>query len=272
MLARLGFLMTSTALNAVGGAAPASLLLDLIASATAAYSLRKLRTAYGGKACNVTRASDSATQDIGFSGNDFDVAGFNTFIAASSGSVNKWYDQSGNGNDLTVSASAPTINLTGLNGHPTSVFVSTTILNHASTPTLAQPFTVNAVAERTSNFTGYNGIIGDDSGGLFALYFNSSPNGAVIYATGSISGAATCSDSIAHSLIALFNGATSVITVDGTGTSVSTGAGSFFGLRLGVENGGLTGNLSEAMYFASQLSVGDMTTLTANQRAYWGTP
>ena len=43
-----------------------ALLDQLSAPSSAAYSLRKLRTAYLGAAVNVRRSSDSATQDIGF--------------------------------------------------------------------------------------------------------------------------------------------------------------------------------------------------------------
>jgi hypothetical protein len=74
-----------------GGAAP-SLLLDLY-PATAAYSLRKLRTAYTGNAIRVRRTTDNVEQDIGFSGVDFDLAAFNSFINAGAGMITKVYNQ-----------------------------------------------------------------------------------------------------------------------------------------------------------------------------------
>lgn len=76
--------------------AGATLLLDLY-PATAAYSLRKLRTAYAGSAIRVRRSSDNAEQDIGFVGNDLDTASLLTFVGVGNGFVVTWYDQSGSG-------------------------------------------------------------------------------------------------------------------------------------------------------------------------------
>lgn len=67
---------------AVTQSVPASLLLDQVTGAAAAYSLRKLRNAYTGSAVRVRRSSDNSEQDIGFSGNDFDTATFSSFVGA----------------------------------------------------------------------------------------------------------------------------------------------------------------------------------------------
>lgn len=77
--------------------------LDSITGATAAYSLRKLRSAYAGSAVQLRRASDGALQNIGFTPNgNFDKASALSFIGASSATVQKWYDQI-NSNDLSQS-------------------------------------------------------------------------------------------------------------------------------------------------------------------------
>jgi hypothetical protein len=73
-----------------------SLPLDLVTGAAAGYSTRKLRTAYAGSAVNVRRDSDSTNQDIGFTGNSFNVTAFTTFIGAGNGFNADFYDQSGN--------------------------------------------------------------------------------------------------------------------------------------------------------------------------------
>lgn len=83
----------------------AGLLLDTY-PAEAAYSLRKLRTAYSGSAIRVRRSSDNSEQDIGFDGNDFDSTDLETFCGANDGFVVTWYDQSGNGNDITNATQA----------------------------------------------------------------------------------------------------------------------------------------------------------------------
>ena len=56
-------------------------LLDSISGASAAYSLRKLRSAYSGSAIRVVRPSDSSEQDIGFSPNgDLDIDSLKSFL------------------------------------------------------------------------------------------------------------------------------------------------------------------------------------------------
>jgi hypothetical protein len=77
------------------------LLLDLYPGASAAYSTRKLDQNYTGYALQVRRISDNATQDIGFVNNEFDVVAYTTFTSGTSGRVSIWYDQSGNGRNLT---------------------------------------------------------------------------------------------------------------------------------------------------------------------------
>lgn len=88
-----------------GAAAPVALILDLF-PATAAYSLRKLRTAYTGADIRVRRSSDNAEQDIGFVNNDLDTASLLTFVGAGNGFVTTWYDQQGSNNLTQATSSA----------------------------------------------------------------------------------------------------------------------------------------------------------------------
>ena len=106
-------------------------LLDLYPSAAAAYSVRKLRSAYTGFCLQITRPSDFATLDIGFVNNVVDTTAITTFVGAQNGYVIKWYDQSGNGNNASVfsavSTNNPKIVLSGTlitqNGKPSLNFV-----------------------------------------------------------------------------------------------------------------------------------------------------
>jgi hypothetical protein len=85
----------------IPGQSNTPLLLDLYPDASAAYSVRKLRTAYAGAALRVRRSSDNSEQDIGFVGEDLDTASLLSFVGAGDGFVVTWYDQSGNGNNAT---------------------------------------------------------------------------------------------------------------------------------------------------------------------------
>lgn len=79
-----------------------SYLLDTYTGAAAAYSLRKLRSAYTGAAIRVRRASDNTSQDIGFNGSGgLDTTSLTSFIGSSDAFVAIWYDQSGRSNDIT---------------------------------------------------------------------------------------------------------------------------------------------------------------------------
>jgi hypothetical protein len=68
----------------------------------AAYSVRKLRTAYAGSAFRVRRDSDDTEQDIGFdTDGNLDESALTTFVGANNGLIVTWYDQTTNGNNAT---------------------------------------------------------------------------------------------------------------------------------------------------------------------------
>lgn len=82
---------------------PVDLLLDTYNNADVACGLVKLDKDYAGSCIRVRRSSDDAEQDIGFSGDSLDTSALTSFVGANTGYVTKWYDQSGNGNDLAES-------------------------------------------------------------------------------------------------------------------------------------------------------------------------
>lgn len=103
-------------------------LLDLYPSAAAAYSVRKLRSAYTGSAIRVRRSSDNTEQDIGFVNNVLDTSSLTTFCGSGNGFVTTWYDQSGNARNATqtTAANQPQIVSGGsvltINSKPCTVF------------------------------------------------------------------------------------------------------------------------------------------------------
>jgi hypothetical protein len=72
---------------------------------TAAYSLRKLNPKQV-NCIRVRRSSDNTEQDIGFVWNRLDTASLLSFVGAGNGFVTTWYDQSGNGYNITQGAAA----------------------------------------------------------------------------------------------------------------------------------------------------------------------
>ncbi len=92
----------------------AALLLDTYPGAAAAYSLRKLRTAYTGSCIRVYKQINGSQIDIGFVNNVLDTTTLLTFAGGNDLQVLTWYDQSGNGNNLTASPAAPKIVIAGV--------------------------------------------------------------------------------------------------------------------------------------------------------------
>jgi hemin uptake protein HemP len=82
-------------------------LLDTYPNAAAAYSLRKLRSAYTGNAIRVRRSNDNSEQDIGFVFfGQLDTVALLSFVGANNGFVVTWYDQSGNNRNATQTTQA----------------------------------------------------------------------------------------------------------------------------------------------------------------------
>jgi hypothetical protein len=82
-------------------------LLDKVRNASAAYSVRKLRNAYAGYAMTVRRTSPAGSTNIGYlNGGDLDTASLLSYCASTDCFVSTWYDQSGNGKNLTQTTEA----------------------------------------------------------------------------------------------------------------------------------------------------------------------
>jgi len=94
-----------------GGSIPsAPLPFDVISGARAGYSTRKIRSAYNGLCMNV-RDGNNVIHNVGFdSFGKLDIATIETIAQNAGGTsdvtVSTWFDQSGNGNDLTMPAVA----------------------------------------------------------------------------------------------------------------------------------------------------------------------
>lgn len=79
-------------------------VLDTYTNAAAAYSLRLLRVPYTGSAIRVRRSSDNTESDIGFNSlGALDTVSLLSFCGVGNGFVVTWYDQSGNGLNVTQS-------------------------------------------------------------------------------------------------------------------------------------------------------------------------
>lgn len=108
------------------------LLLDLYPNASVAYSLRYLSSNYTGDVILVRRSSDDAEQ--GFIPEEILDGTLETWVGAGNGFIKTWYDQSGNGRNVTQTTNSlqPAIILSGTlitaNDLPGIWFTGTTYL------------------------------------------------------------------------------------------------------------------------------------------------
>ena len=154
---------SSFAVSSNTTAAVGSPILDqLTATATAAYSTRRLKGAYAGNAMRVRRSSDNAEQDIGFaSDGTLNQAALLSFVGSGSGYVSIWYDQVGGKNlTQTITAYQPTIAVSGavykIGGTPTLYHdLSNDGMGYGGSVYLnSNPLTVNVVTGSNSNNNG----------------------------------------------------------------------------------------------------------------------
>jgi len=281
MIVKPGRLLDSDLVAFSSGAA-APLLLDTLPGATFAYSTRLLRNAYAGKCMNVRRSSDSATQDIGFDGSgNFDAAAFNSFVGGGNGFCAKWYDQSGNGNDVAqpTAAQQSQIVLSVQNGHPIirMTITGTSGLTSSATVLVSQPFVGACVSSRRDTTNQYTAIYSDVQGGgphgaWFGFVNTASKVEALSINQVQYSGV---TENAFHSMVALFSGASATVNVDGGEVSgaLSSGAGwlnSAIYIGWDPPSGDHGDNdIGEVIVWPSSVS---RTTIITNLRAYWGTP
>jgi hypothetical protein len=270
--------------------AAAALPLDTL-TASAAFSVRKLRTAYAGQCLRVRRNNDNAEQDVGFTAaGGLDTTALLAFVGANSGFVTAWYDQSGNGRNVAMSTAGfqPRIVNSGTldtdGGLPNIVFIPTNFLAFGSYASWLQQdtTTINAVGKRTGGnangcMVGYSTTTGPTGNQLrFSTSvhqigrFNGSTFAAVTGSTnvGTARAIATATIDGARSALLYSNG-----TVQGSAVTLpvlSANSDLRVGILVTAQSVDLTGAISEVVVFPSVLSTADRNTVERNQGAFYG--
>ncbi|MFY7885110.1 MAG: arabinofuranosidase catalytic domain-containing protein, partial [Dolichospermum sp.] len=270
-------------------------------TATNAYSVRKLTTAYTGFAIQVRRSSDNITQNIGFTtAGDLDTASLKTFVGSNSGFVSIWYDQSGNGNNATNTnnASQPSIVINGvinrlkLNGNKPTITAATATnsLSFAVSPNITgNGLTANAVATMQGATPAFGRLVSlsngsttnDFNNNLYtsAIIRNNADNQVMLYRN---------FNTLSRAAIALNAGTVITSTINGADYSIYANnmflAGSLFpalNTNLGISFGrifnhtnngdattGWVGSASEVLLFATPLNTTDRQSMEASQVSY----
>lgn len=248
-------------------------------SPTAAFSMRRLRTAYTGSAIRVRRSSDDAQTDIGFTTTgDLDTVALLAFVGAGSGFVPVWYDQSGNERNVSQPNPGfqPRIVSAGVyNGEAdfrAAANASAGRLLFAALLNLETfPYTVNAVMRQVSNSVSM--VLGNNAGSI--QFFRVDGQATARFTPGVQYGSTF--NATNHVVLTQTNSSLSAATGWANGASVgstTTAAGQ------GVSTNGIgawSGNVSnfalrEIIVFASALSATDRQALERNQGLAYGIP
>ena len=132
-----------------GNGAPA--ILDLYSGATAAYSVRLLKSTYVGKCLRIRRTSDFNEMDFGFVGGYLDLAAVTAFVGLNSGFVVKWYNQLGNSSfDILQTTNSKQPRLTNVVG--TVNLVNGKAAIHFNAANLQNLITAGTVQPQTGDF------------------------------------------------------------------------------------------------------------------------
>lgn len=262
----------------------AAFLLDTYTGAAAAYSVRRLNSAYTGACMRVRRSSDNTEQDIGFDSNgDLDTAAIATFVGSgNTGFVRTWYDQSqsggtGSGNDATdsIAVNQPTVyNGTAVptvNGKPAIEFNTDSLRNSNS----------RTVTSQTSYYVGtYSGsggatrLISINENGDFnkyvALYAQTNTNVASYTDGGNV---ASLTTALNTQYILNFEHTGSVLTNYRNGTASTPYSDASFSFSIGGDGIGspqykLDGKAQEVIIWDSDQS-SNRTGIQGNMNTYF---
>ncbi len=271
-----------------------TLPLDLVSGAAAAYSTRKLRSAYAGSAVKVRRVSDSVTQNIGFSANDFDSGAFTTFIGGSTGTANIVYDQA-NANDATqgTTGNQPAV-ATRLSHYGIGGAIASSVVSAPDDTTIQDIFSSGGFAAVVFDNLGAgftNAVISKGEwvlylypgGGDYQLWFYvTGASGTGFWGTNDV-----VTSNARHVVTVTYNAATPttapVVTLDGvtcTFASVSNPTGAIISdATLPLElindnvisgnNGSLGGTLYEALFYKGAMSAANRAALVANIQTFY---
>lgn len=248
---------------------------DIVGGALAWWGLRAYTAASIGNSCiTIERASDSTQQTfVTVAGGGVDLASIATFLAATTGKIVKFFDQTGNGNNpVAIAANSSSFTGSAIGSLPGATFaaanLSTTV---GSISASAQPFSVSSVFKCTLGNAGADqGVTGQVS--ISWTPGISNVNTARTYAGSGVT--ATATDNTFHAMQNVFNNASSHLYVDGSDTSGTAGTQGLAAapLFIGRSNfGGMAGVVCEVGIWASTAFTGtQMGNLNSNQHSYWG--
>jgi hypothetical protein len=238
-------------------------------SLSAAYSFRKVRSAYAGPAVKLRRMSDLVQLDIGFTAQgDFDAAAAAAHCPTRC-EIEVWYDQSANARHMTRQAADSADYVANCIGDKPCLRTDDIYVMSTSVAWAAGKTSLSAVANRRSG-TGTCNLIA--KGNLTNSLQTTAANQWSVTDSTTNSFTLVAADGAWHAGIGVIDGASSVGRIDATetaGTNVtgSAVAGSVVGVY-GVA--GTLCDMTEAFVWDNYaLTQNERIALTQNQKDYW---
>ena len=266
-------MVTASSLNGGGQASipveltPLGLLNQLTSSASAAYSMRSLNNNYGGPLIRVFKSVSGVITELDIfakPNGELDTQSLMSFAGSGSVAVKTWYDQSGNGNSITLPNSnfaiAPILvnngNLISINTKPSANYVDFGFKSSGAFPSMIIG-SFSSVIEITAAPNNINKRL------LAPTVLLTGATGAPNY-TINTTGTNYVNGGIA-STIAL--GKATLFTNFST---ISTYGGFLGNIAATAQTNAFPGRISEILLFPVNLNTTDSQLLETNQKNYYG--
>lgn len=272
-----------------------------LSGAAQAYSLRKVSSAgYTGKAVRVRRSSDDTTSDIGFTSGALDTASLLSFAGSGDAFVVTWFDQSGNGRDITQTTASkqPKIVAAGAvvtsGGKPAVTFdgADDILLNTAPVLFAAGAASACVVVSAANPGTQKRMWAEASSSSSTQQYGLQQPDVGNSAAMPVMTTAFASTDTTKRGTLPTFNGAIHQLSAIDTGATLSQWLDTATDLNAaaytrpsetkdrfavgGVSRSGSEANfamtLSELTFWPAALSTADRQSVEASQKSFYGTP
>ena len=260
---------------------------DIVASATAWYGLRGYKSGYTGKSINLCTPADAACEDESIGSNGKLVLGATGQTCNNSSTkciIKTWYDQTGNGNNLTQATAADqaTFVVPGqgtactLQTLPCATFAAgqfNTVANFNGGADIAQPYSFSIFANSSNSNTGsFKPIFASIPSPVTTASEYTADSTQINLFVGTNNGENFLSN-FWRSLQGVANGSSSIVTIDSSTTSsVVAGAQPFYHNNVYVGTDTVSnwiGTLSEFGIWASALTSPQLALLDANQQSFY---
>lgn len=269
-------------LHLTPGATSGPLLLDGRSDVAAAYSFRRIRNAFQGALVRLRRDSDDTESDFGAGLPALDTSAIATWLGGADGFVVTWYDQSGNGRNLTqaTAVAQPAYSASLGNGRPGMTFDGVDDYVRSGAFTLDQPHTRYALFRMvTVPGIGEAHLVAGHALTDGLLFFTVSGTATSINAGVTLDGGSTGMPVGTRAVVcAIYSGGSSRVEINGaflTSATGNAGGSQLTGLTVGTR-GDVAGSsfanaeLQELIEFAGAHGQEETQTRNAAIRAAWG--